>query len=163
MSVCPGTFITIDICLRRLEDINTVDIPATVRRIRSQRAFSIQMPDQYVFCHLAVIEHAVRSGLVKEIEPLVLDDSESESDWDVTIILICAIALWQISWPITSAEHESNLKLDYPHQDASCASWQMAELWYFEECEKDFIIIVVIVMHVLSDDKMADPSVGCEF
>ncbi|XP_025076974.1 tyrosine-protein phosphatase non-receptor type 9-like [Pomacea canaliculata] len=75
-----GTFVTIDICLRRLDDIGTVDIPNTVRRIRSQRAFSIQMPDQYVFCHLAVIEHAMRSGLVKEIELISLDDSESDSE-----------------------------------------------------------------------------------
>nr|KAG5705981.1 hypothetical protein BaRGS_010871 [Batillaria attramentaria] len=75
-----GTFITIDICLRRLEDIGTVDIPNTVRRIRSQRAFSIQMPDQYVFCHLGIIEHAMRNGLVKEIELISLEDSDSESD-----------------------------------------------------------------------------------
>lgn len=78
--IISGTFVTIDICLRRLDDIGTVDIPNTVRRIRSQRAFSIQMPDQYVFCHLAVIEHAMRSGLVKEIELISLDDSESDSE-----------------------------------------------------------------------------------
>ncbi|XP_041362053.1 tyrosine-protein phosphatase non-receptor type 9-like [Gigantopelta aegis] len=76
-----GTFITIDISLRRLEDIGTVDIQETVRRIRSQRAFSIQMPDQYVFCHLAIIEHAVRQGMLKEIEWAFLDDSDSDSDF----------------------------------------------------------------------------------
>ncbi|XP_076465976.1 tyrosine-protein phosphatase non-receptor type 9-like [Babylonia areolata] len=75
-----GTFITMDISLRRLEDVGTVDIPATVRRIRSQRAFSIQMPDQYVFCHLGLVEHALRCGLLPDKEPLVLEDSESESD-----------------------------------------------------------------------------------
>ncbi|XP_055956463.1 tyrosine-protein phosphatase non-receptor type 9 isoform X1 [Patella vulgata] len=74
-----GTFVTIDISLRRLDDIGTVDIRETVRRIRSQRAYSIQMPDQYVFCHLGVIDHAVRQGLLKEVEWSSLD-SDTESD-----------------------------------------------------------------------------------
>ncbi|KAK7929428.1 hypothetical protein WMY93_005823 [Mugilogobius chulae] len=37
-----GTFCTLDICLSRLEDIGTVDVCQTVRRMRTQRAFSIQ-------------------------------------------------------------------------------------------------------------------------
>ncbi|XP_005094848.1 tyrosine-protein phosphatase non-receptor type 9 isoform X2 [Aplysia californica] len=73
-----GTFITVDICLRRLEDVGTVDVRETVRRIRSQRAFSIQMPDQYVFCHQAVIEQAQRQGLMNSIEQIVLEDSDSD-------------------------------------------------------------------------------------
>ena len=75
----PGTFITIDICLRRLEDIGTVDVPATVRRIRSQRAFSIQMPDQYVFCYLGVLEYAYRQGLLSDVDWSAFED-DSESD-----------------------------------------------------------------------------------
>lgn len=55
----PGTFCTLDICISRLEDVGTADVRGTVERIRSQRAFSIQMPDQYVFCHLALIEYAL--------------------------------------------------------------------------------------------------------
>lgn len=51
-----GTFITLDICISRLEDVGAADIRGTVEKIRAQRAFSIQMPDQYVFCHLALIE-----------------------------------------------------------------------------------------------------------
>ena len=38
-----GTFIATDISTRRLEDIGTVDVDKTVRRIRTQRAFSIQV------------------------------------------------------------------------------------------------------------------------
>jgi tyrosine-protein phosphatase non-receptor type 9 len=64
-----GTFISMDINTRRLADIGRVDVAATVRRVRSQRAFSIQMPDQYVFCHVALIEHAVREGLLPPVEP----------------------------------------------------------------------------------------------
>jgi tyrosine-protein phosphatase non-receptor type 9 len=41
-----------------------VDVRGTVERIRSQRAFSIQMPDQYVFCHLALIEYAISKGMI---------------------------------------------------------------------------------------------------
>jgi tyrosine-protein phosphatase non-receptor type 9 len=38
------------------------------------------MPDQYVFCHLGIIQHAMRTGLVKEMDPVLLDDSNSESE-----------------------------------------------------------------------------------
>lgn len=61
-----GTFITLDICISRLEDVGTVDIRGTVEKIRSQRAYSIQMPDQYVFCHLALIEYALAN---KQLNP----------------------------------------------------------------------------------------------
>lgn len=74
-----GTFITVDILTKRLADTGTVDVQETVRRIRSQRAFSIQMPDQYVFIHLALIEHAYREGLLSSIELDGFDDSSSES------------------------------------------------------------------------------------
>uniref|UniRef100_A0A8C2WG75 Tyrosine-protein phosphatase non-receptor type 9 n=1 Tax=Cyclopterus lumpus TaxID=8103 RepID=A0A8C2WG75_CYCLU len=57
-----GTFCTLDICLSRLEDIATVDIRQTVRRMRTQRAFSIQTWDQYYFCYTAVIEYSQRHG-----------------------------------------------------------------------------------------------------
>ena len=69
-----------DISTKRLADIGTVDIQKTVRRIRSQRAFSIQMPDQYVFCHLALIEHAQREGLLGEVDLEGFEDSSSDSD-----------------------------------------------------------------------------------
>ena len=69
-----------DICTRRLSDISTVEIQKTVKRIRSQRAFSIQMPDQYVFCHLALIEHAQREGIVGEIDLDDFENSSSDSD-----------------------------------------------------------------------------------
>ncbi|XP_060063744.1 tyrosine-protein phosphatase non-receptor type 9-like [Ylistrum balloti] len=75
-----GTFMTIDICLRKLEDTGRVDVQETVRRIRSQRAFSIQMPDQYVFCHLGLIEHAMRQGKLQEIDWTGFDESDSDSE-----------------------------------------------------------------------------------
>ncbi|XP_063074342.1 tyrosine-protein phosphatase non-receptor type 9 isoform X2 [Engraulis encrasicolus] len=72
-----GTFCTLDICLSRLEDIGTVDVEQTVRRMRTQRAYSIQTWDQYYFCYTAVIEHAQRTGL---IPPLEWSDAELETD-----------------------------------------------------------------------------------
>ena len=70
-----------DISTKRLADIGTVDIQKTVRRIRTQRAFSIQMPDQYVFCHLALIEHAQREEVLRgEVDLDGFEDSSSESD-----------------------------------------------------------------------------------
>ncbi|XP_030643834.1 tyrosine-protein phosphatase non-receptor type 9 [Chanos chanos] len=72
-----GTFCTLDICLSRLEDIGTVDIKQTVRRMRTQRAFSIQTWDQYYFCYKAVIEYAQQRGL---LQPVELSDTELETD-----------------------------------------------------------------------------------
>lgn len=74
-----GTFITLDICIARLEDIGTVDIKGTVEKIRSQRAYSIQMPDQYIFCHLALIEYAVSRGMLTSPD-LTGFDREDDSD-----------------------------------------------------------------------------------
>ncbi|KAK1886921.1 Tyrosine-protein phosphatase non-receptor type 9 [Dissostichus eleginoides] len=72
-----GTFCTLDICLSRLEDIGSVDIRQTVRRMRTQRAFSIQTWDQYYFCFTAVIEYAQRNG---KLSPVQWSDSDLETD-----------------------------------------------------------------------------------
>ncbi|KAG7487213.1 tyrosine-protein phosphatase non-receptor type 9-like [Solea senegalensis] len=72
-----GTFCTLDICLSRLEDIGTVDVHQTVRRMRTQRAFSIQTWDQYYFCYTAVIEYAQRHG---KLSPVQWSDSDLETD-----------------------------------------------------------------------------------
>lgn len=74
-----GTFITLDICIRQLEEEGRVDVRSTVERIRAQRAFSIQMPDQYVFCHLALLEFALLRGLLQDV---ALDGFDDEDDRD---------------------------------------------------------------------------------
>ncbi len=38
-----GTFATLDIAIRKFEDVGRVDVQSTVERIRAQRAFSIQV------------------------------------------------------------------------------------------------------------------------
>uniref|UniRef100_A0A3P8PUY9 Tyrosine-protein phosphatase non-receptor type 9 n=1 Tax=Astatotilapia calliptera TaxID=8154 RepID=A0A3P8PUY9_ASTCA len=72
-----GTFCTLDICLSQLEDVGTVDVCQTVRRMRTQRAFSIQTWDQYYFCYTAIIEYAQRNG---KLSPVQWSDSELETD-----------------------------------------------------------------------------------
>ena len=52
----------------------------TVEKIRSQRAHSIQMPDQYLFCHTAILECAVAAGLLQGDELASLDDEDDSSD-----------------------------------------------------------------------------------
>ncbi|XP_043084297.1 tyrosine-protein phosphatase non-receptor type 9 [Puntigrus tetrazona] len=59
-----GTFCALDICLSQLQDVGTLNVCQTVRRMRAQRAFSIQTPEQYYFCHTAILEHAQRQGLL---------------------------------------------------------------------------------------------------
>jgi tyrosine-protein phosphatase non-receptor type 9 len=72
-----GTFITLDICISRLEDVASADIRGTVEKIRAQRAYSIQMPDQYVFCHLALIEYALAH---KHLSPDINLDGFDDND-----------------------------------------------------------------------------------
>uniref|UniRef100_A0A8C2BMB9 Tyrosine-protein phosphatase non-receptor type 9 n=1 Tax=Cyprinus carpio TaxID=7962 RepID=A0A8C2BMB9_CYPCA len=62
-----GTFCALDICLSQLQDVGTLNICQTVRRMRAQRAFSIQTPEQYYFCHTAILEHAQRQGLLSDV------------------------------------------------------------------------------------------------
>lgn len=59
-----GTFCAIEISINRLRDCGSVNIFDTVNKIRAQRAQSVQMRDQYVFCYLAVIEYAQRERLL---------------------------------------------------------------------------------------------------
>lgn len=82
-SFISGTFCTLDICISRLEDVGLINVRDTVEKIRSQRAYSIQMPDQYIFCHLAVIEYAARKGLIEELPDLSAFDlpQEDDSEW----------------------------------------------------------------------------------
>ncbi|XP_041964717.1 tyrosine-protein phosphatase non-receptor type 9 [Alosa alosa] len=61
-----GTFCALDICLSQLQDVGTLNVFQTVRRMRMQRAFSIQTPEQYYFCYTAIIEHVQRQGLLIE-------------------------------------------------------------------------------------------------
>ncbi|KAM6970441.1 tyrosine-protein phosphatase non-receptor type 9 [Aplochiton taeniatus] len=59
-----GTFCALDICLSQLQDVGSLNVNATVRRMRTQRAFSIQTPEQYCFSHNALLEYAQRQGLL---------------------------------------------------------------------------------------------------
>ncbi|UYV72522.1 hypothetical protein LAZ67_9003544 [Cordylochernes scorpioides] len=77
-----GTFITLDLCIRALEAEGKVDVRTTVEHIRSQRALSIQMPDQYVFCHLALLEYALSRGLLHDVDLEGFSDSSEASDQD---------------------------------------------------------------------------------
>jgi len=73
-----GTFATLDISIRKFLDERRVDIRSTVEQIRAQRAYSIQMPDQYVFCHLAFLEYALNMEHVEEIDLTGFDDGVDE-------------------------------------------------------------------------------------
>ncbi|KAG8186487.1 hypothetical protein JTE90_009242 [Oedothorax gibbosus] len=75
-----GTFITLDVSICRLESTGLIDVRKTVEKIRSQRAHSIQMPDQYVFCHLALIEYALSRGLLQDAELAGFNNAESDSE-----------------------------------------------------------------------------------
>ncbi|XP_071965804.1 tyrosine-protein phosphatase non-receptor type 9-like [Antedon mediterranea] len=76
-----GTFCTIDITLVRLEITQKLNIYDTVRKMRTQRAFSIQTPDQYEFCHFAVLESLQRAGKLPAVDWTDYEESqESDSD-----------------------------------------------------------------------------------
>ncbi|KAK3865554.1 hypothetical protein Pcinc_028848 [Petrolisthes cinctipes] len=75
-----GTFCTLDICIRRLEETGSIEVKGTVEKIRSQRAYSIQMPDQYVYCHLALLEYALHNGKLVEVDLTGFEEDGSESE-----------------------------------------------------------------------------------
>ena len=51
-----GTYLAIDICRDWLESSSEIQLRDTVGRIRTQRAFSVQTPEQYQFCLAALRE-----------------------------------------------------------------------------------------------------------
>ncbi len=53
-----GTFCTLDYCIDELHAYMKVNVQGVVRRLRLQRAFSIQIDDQYTFCYQTVLEYA---------------------------------------------------------------------------------------------------------
>ena len=57
-----------------------INVSDTVEKIRSQRAYSIQMPDQYIFCHLALIEYAYQKELIDKLPDLTAFDLTKEDD-----------------------------------------------------------------------------------
>lgn len=59
-----GTFVCADICMYMLDSIGKVNIRDVVRLIRTQRANAVQTPEQYVFCHVAVLQYAQQQGLL---------------------------------------------------------------------------------------------------
>ncbi|XP_073068304.1 tyrosine-protein phosphatase non-receptor type 9 isoform X2 [Manis javanica] len=71
-----GTFCSLDICLAQLEELGTLNVFQTVSRMRTQRAFSIQTPEQYYFCYKAVLEFAEREGMVPSSHNLLAMDSQ---------------------------------------------------------------------------------------
>jgi tyrosine-protein phosphatase non-receptor type 9 len=70
--------------MKRLNDQGTIDVMGTVERIRSQRAYSIQVPEQYLFCHAAMVEYALTHSLLSETDvdglPDLLAEGESDSE-----------------------------------------------------------------------------------
>lgn len=62
----------------RLQETGKISVKRTVEKIRSQRAYSIQMPDQYVFCYLALLEYLLTRGLLQDVDLSGFDDSESD-------------------------------------------------------------------------------------
>lgn len=68
-----GTFVTIDICIQKLETTGLVDVKSVVEKLRQQRYSSIQTRDQYIFCYKAIIEYAASCGLLgsKDLDSLM--------------------------------------------------------------------------------------------
>ena len=51
-----GTYGAIDISLRQLAATGKVNVEGNVRKIRSQRYFAVQTPEQYEFVYKAILE-----------------------------------------------------------------------------------------------------------
>ncbi len=53
-----GAFCTLDIAIDELADKRKVNIQGIVRKMRLQRAYSIQTEEQYEFCYRTLLEYA---------------------------------------------------------------------------------------------------------
>ncbi|XP_019481009.1 PREDICTED: tyrosine-protein phosphatase non-receptor type 9 isoform X2 [Hipposideros armiger] len=71
-----GTFCSLDICLAQLEELGTLNVLQTVSRMRTQRAFSIQTPEQYYFCYKAILEFAEREGMLPPSHSLLATEGQ---------------------------------------------------------------------------------------
>ena len=77
-----GTYLGIDICRDWLDSCSEIQLRDTVNRIRSQRAFCVQTPEQYQFC-LAALREVLRRKLSDEEEEEdgeEMDDEEEDED-----------------------------------------------------------------------------------
>lgn len=72
-----GTFVTIDICIQKLETTGLVDVKSVVEKLRQQRYNSIQTKDQYIFCYKSMIDYAASCGLLQGDE---LESSFNENE-----------------------------------------------------------------------------------
>ncbi|VDK82856.1 unnamed protein product [Cylicostephanus goldi] len=67
-----ATLIALDICMKKMDDTAgkscgvLVDVEDVVLRIRTQRAMAMQIPEQFLFLHLAVFEYAVRQRYITD-------------------------------------------------------------------------------------------------
>lgn len=60
-----GTFVTVDICIQKLETTGLVDVKGVVEKLRQQRYSSIQTRDQYIFCYQGIVEYAASCKLLE--------------------------------------------------------------------------------------------------
>ena len=72
-----GTFMAVDVLTRQLTDKGTVSVEASVRKIRRQRAQSVETVDQYLFVHSVLIKYAVAHSLL-DVDPAELQSVLSE-------------------------------------------------------------------------------------
>lgn len=73
-----GTFITIDICIQKLETTGLVDVKSVVEKLRKQRYLSIQTKEQYIFCYQSVCEHAASCNLLDKDNLIGLFKGQSD-------------------------------------------------------------------------------------
>eukprot|EP00794_Sanderia_malayensis_P005697 gene5697-6398_t len=62
-----GTYIMLDVCLKRIAAEKNVDIYGFLRRIRNQRNYLVQSKLQYQFIHKAILEH-LECGCTEKME-----------------------------------------------------------------------------------------------
>lgn len=67
-----GTFIAVDISLRRLAAVGNIDMMSTVNYMRTLRAGSVQTIAQYRFCYEAIKQYVEANGTSPIVSPLAI-------------------------------------------------------------------------------------------
>ena len=54
-----GAYCSVDTCLHEIDERSKVNLQGVVRKMRKQRAYSVQTEEQYEFCYKTILEYAI--------------------------------------------------------------------------------------------------------
>ncbi len=91
-----GTFCMLDYCIDELHAQRKVTVQGAVRRLRMQRAYAIQIDDQYAFCYKTMLEYIAMLGHLTSIVTGELETQRCISGEFVIMHYLCTHYLYGV-------------------------------------------------------------------